>query len=82
MAMGSLQTIGKDVELLNNQPIFKVQCSLDDTQLNLANGASGKLQKGLTLTALLFQNKRSLFDLLFDDVNDWINPNQPKKPAP
>ena len=82
MAMGSLQTIGKDVELLNNQPVFKVQCSLDQAQLNLANGASGKLQKGLTLTALFFQNKRSLFDLLFDDVNDWINPNQPKKPAP
>ena len=82
MAMGSLQAIGKDVGLLNNQPIFKVQCSLDQAQLHLANGASGKLQKGLSLTTLFFHNKRSLFDLLFDDVNDWINPNQPKKPAP
>ena len=53
--MGTLQAIEKDVELLNNQPIFKVQCSLDHTQLNLANGASGKLQKGLTVTALFLR---------------------------
>lgn len=78
-AKGSILSLGKDIEFLNEQPIFKVRCSLDQTQLQLPNGATGKLHKGLTLTALFYQNRRSLFDLLFDDINDWMNPNQPQK---
>ena len=81
-AKGSILSLGKDIELLNDQPIFKVRCSLDQTQLQLPNGAIGKLHKGLTLTALFYQNRRSLFDLLFDDINDWMNPNQPKTLTP
>lgn len=50
-AKGSILSLGKDIELLNDQPIFKVRCSLDQTQLQLPNGAIGKLHKGLTLTA-------------------------------
>ena len=79
---GDYCALGKDVELVNNQPVFKVRCSLDQSQLQLPNGAIGQLQKGLTLTALFYQNRRSLFDLLFDDINDWINPNQPKIRTP
>jgi len=81
-AKGTIAALGKDVELVNNQPVFKVRCSLDQSQLQLPNGAIGQLQKGLTLTALFYQNRRSLFDLLFDDINDWINPNQPKIRTP
>lgn len=71
---GKIESLGKDVEILNNQPVFKVYCTLDQTQLSLPNGVTGQLQKGLTFTALFYQNRRSIFDLLFDDINDWINP--------
>ncbi|MGB1449153.1 MAG: hypothetical protein ACPG8F_04850 [Flavobacteriaceae bacterium] len=43
---------------------------------NLLSGIKGSLTKGLTLTALFYQAHRSLFQLLYDDVIDWINPNQ------
>ncbi len=76
---GKIARIGKDVELLNNIPVFKLQCSLDQNKIALPNGVEATLQKGLTLTTLFYQNRRSLFDLLFDDINDWMNPVQPSK---
>ena len=76
---GKIARIGKDVELLNNIPVFKLQCSLDQNKIALPNGVEARLQKGLTLTTLFYQNRRSLFDLLFDDINDWMNPVQPSK---
>ena len=81
MATGKVLDKGKDVELINQRPLFKVRCSIDQTHLQLANGVKGRLQKGLGLTVLLYHNRRSLFDLLFDDINDWINPNQPQNPS-
>ena len=81
MATGKVLDKGKDVELINQTPLFKVRCSIDQTHLQLANGVEGQLQKGLGLTVLLYHNRRSLFDLLFDDINDWMNPNQPQNPS-
>ena len=79
MATGKVLDKGKDVELIDQTPLFKVRCSIDQTHLQLTNGVEGRLQKGLGLTVLLYHNRRSLFDLLFDDINDWMNPNQPQK---
>ena len=76
-ATGKVLDNGKDIEVINQQALFKVRCSLDQKSLQLANGVQGNLQKGLGLTVLFYQTKRSLFDLLYDDINDWINPNQP-----
>ena len=80
MATGKVLDKGKDVELIDQRPLFKVRCSIDQSHLQLANGVKGRLQKGLGLTVLLYHNRRSLFDLLFDDINDWMNPNQPQNP--
>lgn len=81
MATGQVLEKGKDVELINEQALFKLRCSLNQKKLYLSNGVEGQLQKGLGLTVLLYQNRRSLFDLLYDDVNDWMNPNQPQNLA-
>src|SRR5690606_25821393 len=43
LATGKVMQIGKDIELINNQPVFKVQCSLDKTFLQLKNGFKGSL---------------------------------------
>ena len=61
MATGRVIDKGKDVELINDTPLFKVRCSLDQASLQLANGVEGRLQKGLGLTVLLYHNRRSLF---------------------
>jgi HlyD family secretion protein len=44
----------------------------------LKNGVEGKIIKGMTLTGNFFLVKRRIMDLLFDRVDDWINPNKLK----
>ena len=76
VAHGRIHSVGKDIEFVNNQPVYKVYCSLDSSNLHLKNGVQAQLIKGLTLTAQFYQTRRSLFDLLYDDINDWMNPKQ------
>lgn len=79
MAHGQVITIGEDVELIDNNPIFKLRCSIENPTLRLKNGAEGKLKKGMTLTAQFVLTERSLFDLLYDKIDDWLNPSQKHK---
>ena len=60
----------------NGTPMFDVQCSLDRTYLVLRNGTRGALKKGMTLQARFTVAQRSLLQILFDDINDWLNPTQ------
>jgi HlyD family secretion protein len=73
-ATGKIKTIGNDIELIQNQAVFQVQCSLNENELFLKNGISGKLKKGMTVKAQFFRARRSLWQLLFDKVDDWFNP--------
>jgi len=41
----------------------------------LKNGYEGKLKKGVTLQARFVVTERSLWQLLYDKVDDWVNPN-------
>lgn len=74
MATGKIITINKDITLVNNTPMFKVTCSLDQKQLQLKNGFKGKLKKGMTLKVRFFIINRSAFDLLYDNIDDWFTP--------
>lgn len=71
---------GKVIELsgnvinINDQPYFKVRCSLDQSYLSLKNGYKGYLKKGMTLTGRFMITKRSLFQLLYDKTDNWLNP--------
>jgi HlyD family secretion protein len=56
-----------------------VKCVLDQDHLALKNGFQGRLKKGMTLQARFFVTERSLFQLLYDDVNDWLNPAQSRE---
>lgn len=58
----------------NQQPFFKVKCQLLQRYLALPNGYRGQLKKGMTLRAHFIVTKRSLFDLLYDNADDWLNP--------
>ena len=73
---GLVASISSDVYLINNQPYFKVVCILEKDFLTLKNGFVGKLKKGMTLQASFQVTTRSLYQLLYDKVEDWLNPNK------
>ncbi|WP_298548402.1 HlyD family efflux transporter periplasmic adaptor subunit [uncultured Aquimarina sp.] len=77
LATGKILDISKDVDLVNNQPVFKVRCAIDQKHLELKNGFKGNFNKGMTLSARFQLTERTLFDLLYDKVDDWLNPSSP-----
>ncbi|MCD8415430.1 HlyD family secretion protein [Tenacibaculum dicentrarchi] len=74
LATGSITAIGNDVEMVNNTPMFKVLCSLNQDFLQLKNGFKGHLKKGMFANARFELTERTLFDLLYDKMDDWLNP--------
>lgn len=74
LATGKIKEIGSDVQMINNAPIFKIVCSLDQEFLQLKNGFKGTLKKGMLVNARFEITQRTLFDLLYDKVDDWLNP--------
>ncbi|MGC4232744.1 MAG: HlyD family efflux transporter periplasmic adaptor subunit [Niabella sp.] len=74
---GKIISMDNDFSLVNEQPIFKVRCSFDATQLHLKNGFTGTLKKGLTLQARFIVAERTLWQLLWDKIDDWLNPAAP-----
>ncbi|HMI05762.1 MAG TPA: HlyD family efflux transporter periplasmic adaptor subunit [Pedobacter sp.] len=76
LATGKVIDISDDIIIINNgQPVFKVKCSLDQNYLVLKNGYKGFLKKGMNFTARFTVTERSLYQLLYDKVDDWVNPN-------
>ena len=75
MATGKVIDIAQDIKIINNKPVFEVRCSLDKDFLQLKSGYKGFLKKGMTLQARFIVTKRSLWQLLYDKMDDWMNPN-------
>ena len=73
---GSIKEIGKDIELINDQRLFKVRCRIDHNQLTLKNGAIGHLKMGMTVIAHFRIAQRTLWELLYDKTEDWLDPKQ------
>jgi len=71
---GIVMRISNNVITINDQPFFKVRCSLDQNYLTLKNGTKGFLKKGMTLTGRFKVINRSLFQLIYDKTDDWLNP--------
>ncbi len=79
MLEGKVIDIDKNISIQDNQTFFKVRCMLNSNKLKLKNGYETRVSKGMTVTARYFITKRSLYDLLFDKVDDWLNPTQFKE---
>jgi HlyD family secretion protein len=73
---GKIISIDNDYTLIMNRPAYKVCCMLESGQLHLKNGFKGVLKKGMTVRARYIVARRSLWQLAFDQVNDWVNPNE------
>ena len=78
-ATGTVTEIGKDIVMMNDSPVYVIKSSLNDKSLFLRNGSEGKLKKGMTLTSRFFLAKRSMMQLLFDEIEDWFNPYNQQK---
>ncbi len=76
LAHGEVAEISKDVVIAQDQPVFIVRCRLPEQQLSLKSGYTGTIKKGMTLTAHFSIAKRSLYQLLYDQVDDWLDPSQ------
>lgn len=76
---GRIISIDNDFTAIDNKPVFKIRCSFDNDQLHLKNGYTGQLKKGLGFQASFVVTRRSLWQLLFDKLDDWLNPNAPSK---
>ena len=74
MATGKVVDIDNDITIVNNTPMFKVICKIEQEHLTLKNGFKGKLKKGMTFNARFFIIERSAFELLYDKVDDWFVP--------
>jgi len=75
LATGKVLDISDDIIIVDNQPVFKVRCGLTKDHLLLKNGYKGYLKKGMTFTARFTVTERSMYQLLYDKVDDWVNPN-------
>ncbi|WP_396191959.1 HlyD family secretion protein [Flavobacterium sp.] len=73
---GKVIDIDKNITIQENQAFFKVRCSLNSKIMKLKSGYKTQVSKGMTLTTRYIITRRSLFDLLFDKVDDWLNPKQ------
>ncbi len=71
---GRVTQISNNVVNINDQPFFKVRCTLEQNALTLKSGYKGFLKKGMTLTGRFILIKRTLFQLLYDKTDNWLNP--------
>jgi multidrug resistance efflux pump len=71
---GNVIDIDHNITIQGEQAFFKVRSVLNKTELQLKSGYKTKVSKGMTLTTRYILTRRSLFDLLFDKLNDWLNP--------
>lgn len=62
------------VDQQSGNTFFRVLCSMDKNYLQLKNGYKGSVEKGMTLTTRFHLIDRTLWQLLFDRVDDWFNP--------
>jgi HlyD family secretion protein len=76
---GKVIDIDHNITIQGDQAFFKVRCSLNSKTLQLKSGDKTNVSKGMTLTTRYIITKRSLFDLLFDKIDDWLNPKLSNK---
>lgn len=73
---GKVIDIDRNITIQGEQAFFKVRCALGSTVMQLQSGYKSQISKGMTLTTRYMITRRSLYDLLFDKVDDWLNPKQ------
>lgn len=73
-ATGEVTQISSDIMEVDGSYVYKVRSRIDSKPLRLKNGIQASVRKGMTFTSRFHLTRRSLWQLLFDKVDDWINP--------
>jgi HlyD family secretion protein len=76
LLQGEVVDVSEDVVATDDQAYYIVLCRLSQNYLQMAGGYRGMLRKGMTLHARFVIGRRSLWQLLYDKVDDWMNPNR------
>ncbi|SMO35778.1 HlyD family secretion protein [Chryseobacterium rhizoplanae] len=73
---GKVYEIDQNIKIneQTGEAFFRVICQMDKNYLQLKNGYKGQVDKGMTFTARFHLIDRTLWQLLFDRVDDWFNP--------
>jgi HlyD family secretion protein len=71
---GTVLEISNDIHLINDAPVFIIRCSLNRNYIQLKNGYKGILRKGMSLKARFIVTERTLWQLLYDKTDNWLNP--------
>ncbi|WP_430812135.1 MULTISPECIES: HlyD family secretion protein [unclassified Carboxylicivirga] len=66
--------VADDVTMREGRYAYLIRCRLSKNYLKLKQGRKGPMKKGMSCTARFIITRRSLFQLLFDSIDDWINP--------
>ena len=75
---GSVVEISSDFLTDNSgtNVFFKVKCRMDNNYLIHKNGTKGMLKKGMVVASHFIITERSLFNLLYQKIDDIANPSQ------
>ena len=57
------------------QTFYKVYCTLSSDHLTLKNGFKGYVKKGMSVYANFTVIRRTAFQLLYDKLDNWLNPD-------
>jgi len=76
LAKGEVIEVFSNVTIIEEQPIFRVRCKLITKNMYLKQGFVGELKKGMTLTGRFKITERTLWQLLYDKMDDWLNPKK------
>lgn len=76
LGLAAVEDIDKNISIESTSSYFVVRCRLIGNTLSLKNGYTVEIKKGMTLTARFLITRRTLWQLLFDKVDDWFNPKQ------
>ncbi|MBV8325757.1 HlyD family efflux transporter periplasmic adaptor subunit [Chryseobacterium sp.] len=73
---GRVSEIDQNIKIneQTGEVFFRVLCQMNKNYLQLKNGYKGQIDKGMTFTARFHLINRTLWQLLFDRVDDWFNP--------
>ena len=74
MVKAEIYEISNDYIWLDQQAVYRVKCRFPKKRLVLKNGYEGELIKGMTFQARCLIAPRSLFQLLTDKADDWLDP--------
>ncbi len=79
---GRIYEISSDVLIVDRHPVYRVKCSLGKTEMRLRNGYSAGIKKGMTFQARCMVARRTLFQLLADKAENWLNPVKYRREFP